>query len=116
MWRRVVTAMEEQFRPSIRKPLDLEEVKRLCEEAAKDRANDLCMLAVLNAHLGYSQEAIACCDRMQEVPPPKLATGLDWEERFKEFGRQLKAAILAGNERKFLENASAAGAEELFSS
>ncbi len=98
MWRSVVAAMEEQFRPAIRKPLDLEEVKRLCEQAARERANDLCMLAILNAYLGYTPEAIACCDRMQEARPPELAPRLDWEERYKEFGRQLKAAILAGND------------------
>lgn len=105
MWKSVVAAMEEQFRPSIRKPLDLREIKGLCEQEAKESTNDLCMLAILNAYLGEKEKALACCERMQTLPPPTLAPRLDWEERHKEFGRQLRQAIEAGNERQFLDTA-----------
>jgi hypothetical protein len=103
MWKSVVVAMEEQFRPSIRKPLDLREVKELCEQQANESTNDLCMLAILNAYLGEKKKALTCCERMQTLPPPTLAPRLDWEERHKEFGLQLRQAIEAGNERQFLD-------------
>jgi hypothetical protein len=105
-WKGVLAAMEQQFRPSIRKPLDLREVKGLCEQEARESTNDLCMLAILNAYLGEEEQAVSYCERMQTVPPPTLAPRLDWEQRHREFGRQLRQAIEAGNERQFLDAAS----------
>jgi hypothetical protein len=105
-WKDVVAAMEQQFRPSIRKPLDVGEIKVLCEQEAlekKESTNDLCMLAILNAYLGEDELALSYCRRMQTVPPPTLAPQLDWEERHKEFGRQLRQAIEQGKVREFLE-------------
>jgi hypothetical protein len=110
-WKGMVAAMEQQFRPPIRRPLDLREVKELCEQQARESTNDLCMLAILNAYLGDREEALACCERMQTLPPPTLAPRLDWEERHKEFGRQLRQAIEAGKERQFLDTAAATAAE-----
>jgi hypothetical protein len=106
-WKAVVAAMEQQFLPPIRRPLDLREVKGLCEQEAGERTNDLCMLAILNAYLEEKEQALACCERMQTVPSPTLAPRLDWEERHKEFGRQLQRAIEAGIEHQFLDVASA---------
>jgi hypothetical protein len=60
------------------------------------------MLAILNAYLGEKEKALACCERMQTLPPPTLAPRLDWEKRHKEFGCELRQAIEAGNEREFL--------------
>jgi hypothetical protein len=105
-WKGVLAAMEQQFRPSIRKPLDLREVKGLCEREARESTNDLCMLAILNTYLDEKEQALSHCERMQTLPPPTLAPRLDWEERHKEFGRQLRHAIEAGNERQFLDAAS----------
>lgn len=106
-WKAIVAAMEQQFQPPIRKPLDLQEVKELCEQQAKESTNDLCMLAILNAYLGEKEKALACCERMQTLAPPTLAPRLDWEERHREFGRQLRQAIEAGNERQFLDTSPA---------
>ena len=103
--------MEQQFQPPIRKPLNLQEVIALCEQKAKDSTNDLCMLAILDAYVGEKEKALSCCERMQALPPPALAPRLDWEERHKEFVRQLRQAIEAGNERQFLDLASASAAE-----
>ena len=97
--------MEQQFRPSIRNPLDLREIKGLCEQAARATTNDLCMLAILSAYLGEKEQALSCCERMANVGPPTLAPRLDWECRHLEFGRQLRQAIEAGNEREFLHTA-----------
>ena len=102
-WKGIVAAMEQQFCPLIRQPLDLREVQRLCEKAAKKSTNDLCMLAILHAYLGEREQALSCCDRMQTSPSPTLAPRLDWEERHREFGLQLRRAIETGNERRFLE-------------
>ena len=55
----MVAAMEQQFRPLIRKPMDLREVKRLCEQEARESTNDLCMLAILNAYLGEREQALS---------------------------------------------------------
>ena len=109
LWTSVVAAMEHQFRPSIRKPLDLRELKELCEQEARPSTNDLCMLAILNAYIGERQQARTCCEEMEKVGPPTLAPRLDWEARHLEFGRQLKNAIEAGTERQFLETCSTPG-------
>lgn len=102
-WRDIVAAMEQQFRPPVRKPLDLQEVKALCEQQARDSSNDLCMLAILYAYLGEKDKALVCCERIRSLPSPGLGPRLDWEEQHKEFGRQLRQAIEAGNERQFLD-------------
>jgi len=103
MWKSVVAAMEQQFRPSIRKPLDLREIKGLCEQEARPTTNDLCMLAILSAYVGDRQQALSCCEEMEKAEPPTLAPRLDWERRHLEFGRQLRKAIEAGDERQFLD-------------
>jgi hypothetical protein len=110
-WKGMVAAMEQQFRPPIREPLDLREVKELCEQHAGESTNDLCMLAILNAYLGEKEKALACCERMQILAPPAVAPRLDWEKRHKEFGCQLRHAIEAGNERQFLDTVAATAAE-----
>ena len=117
-WQSVVTAMEQQFRPPIRKPLALGEIKELCEKALRENEDrestrSLCMLAILNAYLGEKEQALSCCERMQTLPPPTLAPRLDWEQRHKEFGRELRGAIEAGNEREFLATAAERGISEL---
>jgi hypothetical protein len=94
--------MEGQFRPLVRKPLDLLDVKALCEKSAQETSNDLCMLAILNSFLGNTQEAVALCKRVQEVPPPRIAPSLDYEEKRKGFARSLLTALSAGKERAFL--------------
>ncbi|MCB9933084.1 MAG: hypothetical protein H6841_06660 [Planctomycetes bacterium] len=111
----MAAAMQQQFQPPVLKPIDLREVLELCKGRAREcreSTNDHCMLAILHAYLGENDEAIAHCDRMQLVNPPELAPRLDWEERHKEFGRQLRKAIEAGEGRLFLDTA-AATAEEL---
>jgi hypothetical protein len=105
-WGEVVAAMEQQFSPAIRKPIDLDEVVSLCEREARNATNDLAMLAILYAWLGRNQEAIDRCQRMEQAPAPTLAPRLDWERRHIEFGRDLVKAIAAGKARQFIETAS----------
>jgi hypothetical protein len=108
-WRRMLAALEDQFTPSIRKPLDIAEVLELCEADAGDATNDLAMLAILYAWLDRKDMALNCCARMQSCVPPILAPILEWEERMKTFGRLLAAAVEAGNAREFMERLIASG-------
>ncbi|MEO7172781.1 hypothetical protein [Flavobacterium sp.] len=104
-----LAAMEQQFRPDIRKPLDIAEVLALCEaEAAAmpDTTNNMAMLAILNAWLGREAEALDCCERMQRCPLPKLAPMPEWEEAMRVFGRNLVKAVHAGSAREVLEAAT----------
>ncbi|MEJ2419625.1 MAG: hypothetical protein P8Y45_22410 [Exilibacterium sp.] len=104
-----LAAMEEQFRPDIRKPLDLAEVLELCEaEAATmpDTANNMAMLAILYAWLGHDTNALDCCERMQYCPLPKLAPMPEWEEAMRVFGRDLGKAVQIGSAREFLKAAA----------
>ena len=95
--------MEEQFRPAIRKPIDLAEVTRLCEAEARDATNDQTMLAILYAWQGRKIEALNACERMQSSPLATIAPMPEWEELMKAFGGDLAQAIHAGTEREFLE-------------
>ena len=107
VWRDVVGAMEKQFCPSIRKPLELLEIKGLCEQQARTTTNDLCMLAILNAYIGEREKAFICCENMQSITTPMLAHLPEWEERHRNFCRELQKAIETGNERQFIDAASA---------
>jgi hypothetical protein len=106
-WKSVVAAMEQQFRPFIRTPLDFLEIRSLCEERATETTNDLCMLAMLNAYVGDRQKALRYCERIETAVPPTLAPRPDWERGRIAFGRQLRAAIEAGNERQFIDASAA---------
>lgn len=107
-WKDIVAAMEQQFMPAIRKPIDLEEVAELCEREARNATNDLAMLAILYAWLGRKDEAIRCCESLEHAPPPALAPRLDWETRHIEFSRALAKAISTGTECSFLKEAMVA--------
>lgn len=103
-----VAAMEQQFLPNIRKPLDMAEVLMLCgAEAATmpDTTNNMAMLAILNAWLGHDVEALDCCERMQHCPLPTLAPVPEWEAKMRAFGCDLRKAVESGTGRQFLESA-----------
>lgn len=97
-------AIEEQFRPDVRKPLDIPEVLALCEaEARSFAANDFAMLAILHAWLGQDRRALECCERMQDCPMPTLAPVPERQEALRLFGRDLAEAIRGGSGRALLE-------------
>jgi hypothetical protein len=108
-WPEMLAAMEQQFRPDIRKPLDIAEVLALCEAEARsmpDTTNNMTMLAILYAWLGRDVEALDCCERTQHCPLPKLAPMPEWEETMRAFGRNLAKAVQTGSAREFLEAAA----------
>ena len=99
--------MEDQFQPSIRRPLDAAEVLRLAEEeVVRDKIDKTLYsvaLAALNAFVGNSDRATSWCDRV----PIQLA-GLgrepaDWEQEHAEYAQQLRQAIKSGQARAFLQ-------------
>lgn len=105
-----LAAMEQQFRPDIRKPLDIAEVLALCEAEAgamPDTTNNMSMLAILSGWLGRDGEALDYCERMQHCPLPTLAPMPEWEAAMRSFGRDLAGAIGAGLGKAFLEEAIA---------
>ena len=104
----MLAAMEKQFKPSIRSPINIEEILFLCErEARSDSTNDLAMLAILNAWLGRKKEALLACEHMQITALPQLAPVPEWEARMRGFGRDLSKTIEADAHLKFLEGAIA---------
>lgn len=103
-----LAAMEQQFRPDIRKSLDISEVLALCETEAEtipDTTNNMAMVAILSAWLGRDAAALDYCERMQHCPLPTLAPMPEWEGAMRAFGRDLVKAVGAGTAREFLESA-----------
>lgn len=112
-WRAMLIAMDSQFKPSIRKPLDIAEVLELCEAEARETTNDLAMLAILYAWLERDDDAWRCCERMQSSPLPTLAPMPQWEQEMKSFGHSLAREIEVGGGRKFLERLTAERSEPI---
>jgi hypothetical protein len=104
-WRDAVSAMEREFKPDLREPLNLAEVAEMCvaETLGYWDENNLPMLAILNASIGRTDEARQCCIRLQSLESPDDAEMLDWGRAMKAFGLDLLKAIEAGQERQFLE-------------
>ena len=105
-WPLVLKAMEEQFLPPIRQPLNVTEVLRFAEEeAARDRIeniNYLTGLAVLNAYVANAERAIYWCCRVEESAANLGRPLGDWETRKRLFILELQHAIKTGKEREFL--------------
>lgn len=98
-----LAAMEQQFKPGIRKPLDIAEVLALCERDARlDATNDLVMLAILYAWLDRKLEALDCCERVPHCPLPTLAAMPDWERTMRAFAGELADAIRDDNAKPLL--------------
>lgn len=112
MWRSVLQAMEEQFAPDVRRPLDIAEVLRLAEQEVEGdhRVNvRICNgLATLNVYLGRGERAVEWCDHAEvsfqefaeATPPP------DWMLKQIEFARQLCDASRQGRAGEFLAEAT----------
>lgn len=98
-------AMDQQFRPDIRKPLDINNVLALCEAEAgtmQDTTNNMTMLAILSAWLGRDAEALGYCERAQHCSPPTLAPMPEWQKAMRAFGLELTKAIESGHGKAFL--------------
>jgi len=106
-WRQVVRAMEEQFQPSIRKPLDVVEVLRLGEQevalSPQANANYLTGLAALSAYVGDVERALSWSDRVEERLRSQGRPPAPWELRLADFNRRLRQAVQSGQQRAFLQ-------------
>jgi hypothetical protein len=105
-WSSVLKAMEEQFQPPVRKPLDIAEVLFLSEEATEehniDNVNNSTALAVMNAYLGKTERALFCCNRVEERATNAENKLAEWEVRKIQYIRELQQAIKAGKASEFL--------------
>lgn len=105
-WPAVLKAMEEQFKPPIRQPLDPVETLRLAEVVAdRDRIYNISYttgLAVLNAYLGNAERALYWCGRIEEIAAHLGRPLADWETRKRAYAFDLQQAIKTGNAREFL--------------
>jgi hypothetical protein len=105
-WPLVLKAMEEQFAPSIRQPLDVTETLRLAEEeAARDRIDNINYstgLAVLNAYFGHTERALYWCGRVEETAANLGRPLGDWEVRKRRYALELQQAVKTGKEQEFL--------------
>lgn len=102
-------AIEMQFRPNVRKTLDIAEVLALCKAEAfamPDTANNMTMLAILSGWLGQDAEALGYCERILHCDLPKLAPMPEWEEGMRIFSRDLAEAAQAGQAQTFLRVAA----------
>jgi hypothetical protein len=106
-WREVVDAIEEQFQPPVRQPLDLEDTLRRGSaevvEARVENANYDCALAALAAHLGMDEEALRWCERAIARFETPGRTPFPWEAPLVQFARGLARASRSGKGRVFLE-------------
>jgi hypothetical protein len=105
-WPLVLRAMQEQFFPSVRKPLDVLEALRLGEEEAeRDRIENISYmtgLAMLNAYVEKTERALWWCDRVEEKARHMGRPLGDWEIRKRQYNLALQEAINAGKAHEFL--------------
>ena len=105
-WPSVLKAMEEQFLPAIRQPLDVAETLRLAEEQAQrdriDNINYSTGLAVLNAYLGNTARGLYWCGRVEEAAAHLGRALADWETRKRRNAFELQQAIKACKHGEFL--------------
>lgn len=105
-WPQMLKAMEEQFIPPIRKPLDVAETLQFGEKEAEvdriENINHMAGLAALNAYLGNTKRAGYWCGRL-EIRAVHIGRPLgDWEVRKRQYALALQQAIDAGKGQKFV--------------
>jgi hypothetical protein len=109
-WPLVLKAMEEQFVPNIRKPLDMEEVVRLAEEEVGhdgvESIRECTGLATLNVHLRRFKKAIEWCDRAEASLGRIGREPVAWELAQAQFASQLRGAIQNDRGLEFLANSA----------
>lgn len=112
-WRDAVAAMDREFKPSLREPLDLAKIVEMCiaETLGYWGENNLAMVAILNASMGRTDEARQCCIRLQSLERSDDDM-LDWQRAMKAFGLDLLKAIEAGEEEQFLASLAPCAGEE----
>lgn len=107
-WREVVGAIEEQFQPPVRQPLELEDTLRRGAaevlDARVENANYDCALAGLATYVGMDEEALRWCERAIARFETPARTPFPWEAPLVQFARGLARATRSGEGRTFLED------------
>lgn len=109
-WRGVVAAMEEQFQPPIRTPLEVAEVLQLAEEEVSrdkiDNPNHFSVLAALNGFTGDTKRAAWWCTRVEDWMTRAETPVWDWALQRARYTRGLWKAIEEGRQSEFFETVS----------
>lgn len=102
----VLEAMQQQFVPSVQKPLDVEEVARLAEQDVIDgRAGKipyLLAIMILCAYLKNYDRALYWHERVESNLVSQPYARPDYEMRHVQLSRQLNEAIRSGNPEPLL--------------
>lgn len=93
----MVRAMEVEFVPAIREPLDVEQTLRLCEESAVPTCAQVYAMAAVNAYLGRYDTAQAWCDRFDAAVNRLCLPWQDWQFQQKAFLSTLQEWIADGS-------------------
>ncbi len=105
-WPRVLKAIEEQFLPNVRRPLDIAEVVSLAEESAEHEGIEniryLNGVAMLNAYLERFDRAAEWCGRAVASLEPSGDELVGWQRDQADFARQLNGAIEQGRGEQFV--------------
>ncbi len=108
-WPLVVKAMEQQFQPPVREPLDLIKVLRLAEEDVTvvgcENLSSLSALASLCAYLGDADGTLRWCEHTLSVFANLGRAPAEWELQMAAFCRQLRNAVELGGARDYLREA-----------
>lgn len=102
----VLKAMEEQFVPRVREPLNIGEVFHLAEEQAeRDHIENIRYfngLATLSAHLGQTDDALHWCNRAEASLEKIGRDPAEWELSQASFARQLRDELTSGRGLEYL--------------
>jgi hypothetical protein len=96
----VLKAMEEQFVPSIRKPLRMAEVIGLAESDTGNLQHST-GLALLNAYIGDARRALHWCHHANEQMKGLGRAPVEWEAQHAQLISDLEEAIRGGREQLF---------------
>jgi hypothetical protein len=99
-WPLVLKAMEEQFMPPIREPLEVVRTLRMAEAGAdRDQIDNISYttaLAALNAYVGNVERSLYWCDRVEQRAAHLGRPIANWETRKKCYIVELRQALKAG--------------------
>lgn len=105
-WPLMLKAMEEQFVPRVREPLNIAEVFRLAaEQAERDGIQNIRYfngLATLSVHLGQTKNALQWCDRAEASLEKNGCDPAEWDLSQVGFTHQLRDALNSDRAPEFL--------------
>jgi hypothetical protein len=108
-WPKILRAIEDQFVPDVRRPLDVADVLSLAEKEASGGVANLRYLnglAVLSVYAGHDDRAIKWCDRAEASSSRVRRTSWpDWMVKQVAFARELREAIRTGRANELLTRA-----------